>query len=288
MAAVRGRLTAPRSERARKASSSRATPASRAQLVGGALGQQAAEAQQAKPPAALGLVHHVAGDDDGDPLPGHLGEALPELGPQLGVHADGGLVEEEQARPVDQSAGQGDPLPHPPAQGRHHRPPPREEVDQLQRLGDLRPRSASLKTVDGGEEADVLLHAEVGVEGRGLGHVADLGQHGAVRQAPAQHLDAAPVGRDQPHQGADQGGLARAVGPQQAVDLPGAGRSAMRRRGPAPGRRTWPAPRRARRCRWRSRPRLRGHRPQPGCRPARRPPPRAGRRAPGRDPWRRG
>ena len=239
MAAVRSRLTDRASERARKASSSRVTPASRAQLGGGALGEQASEAQQASRRQRSASSITWLETTMVTPSPGHLARSAARARPQLRVDADGGLVEEEQAGPVDQSAGEGDPLPHPPAQGRHHRAPARGEVDQLQRLGDLGPRARPrLETVDGGEEADVLLHAEVGVEGGRLGHVPDLGQDARSGMRRPSTSTRPGLGGDQPDQRADEGRFARAVRAPAGRRSARCGRSARRRPGLASGRRT--------------------------------------------------
>src|SRR3990172_9831482 len=79
-----------------------------AQLVGGALSEQAPFAEQAESVATLRLVHDVAGYDDRDALAVQLVEVAPEDGAQLRVHAHRGLVEQQKARPVHQGRGQGE------------------------------------------------------------------------------------------------------------------------------------------------------------------------------------
>jgi hypothetical protein len=53
-------------------------------------------AQQEQPVAAGGLVHDVAADDEGAAALGEAAEQRPQVAPQHGVQADGGLVEHQQ------------------------------------------------------------------------------------------------------------------------------------------------------------------------------------------------
>ena len=74
--------------------------------------------------------------------------------------------------------------------------------------------------VDAGDEFQVLAHREVLVEAEALGHVADLALDlvGLGADVVAEAGAVAFVGREQPAQHADGGGLAGAVGPEEAVD----------------------------------------------------------------------
>ncbi len=60
--------------------------------------------------AALGFVHVVGGDEEGDALAGELEEEVPEGAAGDGVDAGGGLVEEDDLGGVDDGAGQGEAL----------------------------------------------------------------------------------------------------------------------------------------------------------------------------------
>src|SRR5690606_40415895 len=53
----------------------------------------------------LGLFQVMGGEDDGHPLAVELGDEVPHRAAQLDVDAGGGLVEDQQARLVDQRAG---------------------------------------------------------------------------------------------------------------------------------------------------------------------------------------
>src|SRR5207247_10913818 len=76
-----------------------------------------------------------------------------------------------------------------------------------------------LGAVDGGEERDVLVRREVGVEGGLLGHVADAGQHSEVGRPPPEHGHGPTIRDDQSDQGPDQRRLAGPVRAEQSVDL---------------------------------------------------------------------
>ena len=70
-------------------------------------------------------------------------------------------------------------------------------------------------------EAEKAVHRHVRVGGRVLGQVADefLGRDGILQHVMAADGDAAGRGRDEAREHAHGGGLARAVGPEEAEDL---------------------------------------------------------------------
>src|SRR6202011_3579681 len=180
----------------------------------GPFGQEFAEADQSKAVASLRLVHDVARDHDRGPAGRHFAEAVPELNPQLGIDADGGLVEEQQVRFVDQGASERASRPHPAAQRAHDRLPAIPQIDELQRLAD-----AVDAPVDGTEEVDVLLGREIWIERSLLGHVANSREHLELRHAAAEHRDRAFLGSYQADEAADQRRLAGAVWAEQTIDL---------------------------------------------------------------------
>ena len=78
------------------------------------------------------------------------------------------------------------------------------------------------QAVDPAEKGEVFLGGQVLIEGKTLGHVADvvfdLGVFPDDVEAP--HLALAAGGQQQPVEHADGGGLARPVGSQEAENLP--------------------------------------------------------------------
>ena len=84
--------------------------------------------------------------------------------------------------------------------------------------------------VQPGEELDVLAHGQIGVQRELLRHVADPFPDGSPVLAYVEPGDPAGSlrGREQAGEHLDRGGLACAVGPQEAEDLPGADREGDR------------------------------------------------------------
>ena len=78
------------------------------------------------------------------------------------------------------------------------------------------------QAVDPAEEVQVFLGGQVLIEGKALGHVADVLFDPVVfpDDVEAAHPAGAAGGQQQAVQHADGGGFARAVGPQKAEDLP--------------------------------------------------------------------
>ena len=143
------------------------------ELAGAALGDQPPARDDDDPLAQRRhLGKDVAREEDGA-LAAQAGEQLPHLHHLRGVEADGRLVEEEDRRLAEQRLRQADalavalrqradaPVGHAvePACGEHTR-------DRARLRG-------ARDALHAGDEAEVRLHAEVGVEGGVLGEVAD-------------------------------------------------------------------------------------------------------------------
>ena len=93
-------------------------------------------------------------------------------------------------------------------------------------------------------EPEVLLDGELGdharvPRGRGPGRWPASARPAARSTSPAVELDLAAVGPEQPGDGAQQGGLAGAVGAEHGGDLPGGRGEGDVRPGPGPGRSWW-------------------------------------------------
>ena len=81
-------------------------PAPARKLRARAAGDDAALAHEDQLVAAIGLVHHVAGDDERRARRGDGSEVVPELDAEGGIDAHRRLVEEGDRRRVDEGAGQ--------------------------------------------------------------------------------------------------------------------------------------------------------------------------------------
>ena len=167
---------------------------------------------------ALGLVHVMGGDQHGEAVGGERVDLVPEVAPRLGIDAGGRLVEQQKLR-ARQRAG---------AERQTLLPAARQFAGQLLlAAGEAEPldrrargRNGLGDAVDAADEFQVLAHREVLVERELLRHVADLAlDHVGLRADVVAEAGAgALVGREQAAQHADGGGLAGAVGAEEAVD----------------------------------------------------------------------
>ena len=83
------------------------------ELLGRADGEHPASMHQRNTIAALGLVHEVGREEDGDAIvAGEIDQRAPESVPRNRIDARGGLVENEYARPVQHGHGKLQPLLH--------------------------------------------------------------------------------------------------------------------------------------------------------------------------------
>jgi len=138
-----------------------------------ARGQQVAVGDIRQTGAALGLVHVVRGDERGDALGRELVHLVPEVAASHGVHARGGLVQQQESRLVQHARRQGESL-LPAARERPGQLP--GEAPELHALdGSGHDRLAVVHAVDAGDEVQVLAHAQILVEAEALGHVAHRG-----------------------------------------------------------------------------------------------------------------
>ncbi len=167
----------------------------------------------------LHVAEDVAGKDHGLSLLPQLGDDVADLLAPQGVEPRQRLVEHHQVGIVHQRLGQADALEH--ALG---------ELAQrsVERLGQPHPLDEG---VDAGGpcaarhatqprgQLEELVGAQVFVKRRVLWQVAQPPLYRHVGHPVAEHVEVAAGRKDEPHHHLDGGGLARAVGPQQAEDL---------------------------------------------------------------------
>ena len=166
----------------------------------------------------FGFFNQVAGPQHAAATLAHVVvQGTAQVAAALGVEADGGLVHQQQAGPVQQRAHQFDLAPVATRQLAH-------QAGQLgaktggfaageQPLGGHGARQA----VQVGVEAQVAFDAQVEVERHRLEHHADVAQrsHRAAAQRVAIDPHLAFVGGEQAGEHLEQGRLAGAIGPQQ-------------------------------------------------------------------------
>ena len=150
-----------------------------------------------------------------------LGDQLEEFDRRLRIEAGGRLVEDRDLGALDDDLGQPQPLPHAAREGRDALVRDFREAHARQRvrdaLGPFPQRQAhQLRGV-----GEILHRGEIVVEADGVGQIADtpLDLQRRARRIVAEHADMAGrnFGQAQHHQ--DRGGLAGAVGPEQAEHL---------------------------------------------------------------------
>ncbi|ESU47784.1 hypothetical protein P376_4235 [Streptomyces sp. HCCB10043] len=166
----------------------------------------------------LDLREEVAGDDDG-PAPGRVPDHhVPHLADLRRVEPVGRLVEDQEVRHAEHGLGDGEPLPHALGVRPYGTGERVAEARDLQGLVDVR--------VLGGAAGGLPVQVEVGPPGevRQEARALDEGAHpGEDRRSRPDGLpedaDLALVGGDEPHEHAQRGRLARAVGSQQPEHL---------------------------------------------------------------------
>ena len=172
---------------------------------------------QADAVTALRLVQVGGGHQDRDGLAGKAGQHVPELATGHRIHPRGGLIQQQHLGPVDQGAAEGQLLLH--AAGELAGQPVAEGVQSHQRQQLLPPlqKVAVGHPPQPGHVAKVLHHAEIGVEGEGLGEIAHprAGQAGRLPSTRTR----AGAGVQQAGQDVEGAGLAGAVGADQPEDL---------------------------------------------------------------------
>ena len=159
--------------------------------------------------------------EDGHAALPQLVDGLEDGVAALRVDADGGLVEHQQLRLVQQADADVEATLHAAGVvvgavvGAVGRPVSSSTASTRSS------RASRPQPLEPAEEAQVLASREVGVDGQVLGHVADggLGLGGVDVDRLPGHGDLAAVALEQAADHRDGGGLAGAVGTQQAVGL---------------------------------------------------------------------
>src|SRR5262249_21785238 len=123
--------------------------------------------------AALRLVHVVRRHEERRAAPGELEEQVPQEPACDRIDARGRLVEEQDARAMDQGAGEGEALLETAGEAARGLPLPAVEAAELYELALPLRRAGRGHAVGVSVEVEVLLHGEVGVEAELLGDVPD-------------------------------------------------------------------------------------------------------------------
>ena len=170
---------------------------------------------------AVGLLHDLGGEQDGDALRVEVVEVLPYRDAALRVESDRRLVEEEDFGVVHEGADEVDAAAHAAGVGADALSGHVRKADQLQQLVGLAPGIAPGEAIEhalkleevpaGGEVVEAhLLHREADAPADGLGIGVDV--------VPG-HADASRGLPEQRGEYLHRGGLAGAVGAQEAEEL---------------------------------------------------------------------
>ena len=186
-----------------------------------AVGNEPAAVQDCEAVATLSLVHEVSRHQDRGPVVSELKQLFPEVPTRLGVDGAGGFVQEQQFGLVDDGACERESLLLTPAHGAGELPLPVGEVVLLDQLVDTLPGPCFRDVVCRRQEIEVLADRQVLEQRELLRHVADPTAQcfGLPGDAQAQHLDFTGRGREQATEHANGRGLARAVRPEETVDV---------------------------------------------------------------------
>ena len=198
-----------------------------AELGERALGDQTAAGQHADALGhALGDLEDVGGHDDGAAGADARLEHVLDLPRGAGVEAGQRLVEDDQARVVDQRAGQRHLLAHAAREALAALVGVRSEAQPVDQLGGGRGGLGPIDAPQAGDEFEILERRQLVVDHRLVGEPRHqpLGGDRIGQRVDAVDRDRAGVRLQQPDHHAERGGLAGAVGPEERIELAGAHR----------------------------------------------------------------
>ena len=174
--------------------------------------------------AALRLVGAVGADNHRQGLgAAQAAEQLPGAVEGAQIQAGGGLVQEQQLRPMDEGPRQLQAPPHAPGEGIHPGRRPVGQAHVAQQLGGPGLGHGWRHRVQAGRQVQVVAHAQLRIQARVLEHHAHAGPQGLgmLHDGGPIQPDGAVVGPELAGEAAHQRRLAAAVGAQDAEDLAG-------------------------------------------------------------------
>jgi hypothetical protein len=174
----------------------------------------------------LDFLHVVAGVDDGETVGVEAADSFEDVVARLGVDADGGLVEEEEAGAVDEGGAEVQPALHAAGEDGGAVVGAVLEGDGGEDLVDAEGQVAAADAVDFAEKPEIFAGGEVSVDGEVLGDDADEAAGVAVGRVEgfAEEADAARVGGEESGDDRKERGLAGSVGAEEAEHLAGVDR----------------------------------------------------------------
>src|SRR6266853_3329630 len=192
-----------------------------AERIGRAVGNELAVINVGYVAAALGFVHVVGGDEEGDAMTGKLEKEIPELAARHRVDAGGGLVEEKKGRLVQHGAAQSEALL--PATGKLRGQTSQIgcQAVELNNFFDAALQARGLQAVDAAVKLQVFRHGQIVVEAEVLRHVADVLADGFRICADVQAFDKGGAAAEwqKTCEHFDDGGFSAAVGAEETKDF---------------------------------------------------------------------
>ena len=166
----------------------------------------------------VGLLEVLRGEEHGRAVLHEVADDRPHRQAAARVQARGGLVEDEQARPADEGAGEVEASAHAARVGLGDTVAGVDQVELLEQLAGASARFARGQLVEPTEEPEVLAPGEVLVHGRVLAGEADDAAQllGLLDRVEAGHRGVTRVRAQQRGDDAHGGGLAGAVRAEQA------------------------------------------------------------------------
>ena len=158
----------------------------------------------------LGLLQIMRGEQHRTAFGEQLADRRPQLLPRLDIHADRGLVQEQQLGPATQCQRELHPPLLPAGQ---FRVGTLEQIADAGQFGGFRHRA--WRRVVAGGQSQQLAHPQRRRQLGVLQHDADAPARLDLLRVLAEQLNRAGVGAEQPQQQADGGGFAGSIGAQQ-------------------------------------------------------------------------
>ena len=191
-------------------------------VSGGTLGQHSTSMHQREAVATLGLVHEVGRDEDGHPLIARKHEELlPEAVSGDRIDPGGRLVQDQKLGRMDHRHGERQTLAHAERQRLGTGVDDACEIETLGKLRDARGDVLRGQSIEPRMQVQVLPHAQLAVERKGLGHEPQTpAQRRVLRiHRPVEDPRLALGGRQEAGEHPHGRGLAAAVGAEEAEDL---------------------------------------------------------------------
>ena len=172
--------------------------------------------------AAVPLLHEVGGEEDGDAAAAQLLERAPQVAPRRRVEPGARLVEQEEARPVEERLGDLGAAAEPPRQLASPLPVAVGEAEAGERRVYPSREIAPAEAIEMPLVPEVLADRELEVEARALEDDAEEPPHRPRLPSwiEAEDTDLAGLRARQGGEETEERRLAAAVGAEEAEDLP--------------------------------------------------------------------